>query len=162
VQPPFDIAADLDTPVSVYLKLAALSPRFLLESVESGFQLARYSFLGFGGAKDLRLDERGLRRNGVILARPGARTELLGSLRDALRSAPELLPVTPGLPFAGGLVGVAGYDIVRYFERLSRPPAGACEPPVPECAYLATESLLVFDHLTRRIALLRFATRSAA
>ncbi|HKJ19636.1 MAG TPA: hypothetical protein VJ993_03145, partial [Woeseiaceae bacterium] len=47
MQAPFDIAADLDTPVSAYLKLGALQPRFLLESVEGGERLARYSFLGF-------------------------------------------------------------------------------------------------------------------
>ena len=48
MQPPFDIAADLDTPVSAWLKLKALKPRYLLESVEGGERLARYSFLGFG------------------------------------------------------------------------------------------------------------------
>jgi len=50
MQHPFDIAADLDTPVSAYLKLAPLGPRFLLESVEGGERLGRYSFIGFGGA----------------------------------------------------------------------------------------------------------------
>ena len=50
MQAPFDIAADLDTPVSAYLKLGSLKPRFLLESVEGGERLARYSFLGFGDA----------------------------------------------------------------------------------------------------------------
>ena len=48
MQAPFDIAADLDTPVSAYLKLKQFEPRFLLESVEGGERLARYSFLGFG------------------------------------------------------------------------------------------------------------------
>ena len=52
MQAPFDIAADLDTPVSAYLKLGKLTPRFLLESVEGGERLARYSFLGFGDALD--------------------------------------------------------------------------------------------------------------
>ena len=56
MQAPFDIAADLDTPVSAYLKLAALKPRFLLESVEGGERLARYSFLGFGDALEVRMD----------------------------------------------------------------------------------------------------------
>ena len=54
MQAPFDIAADLDTPVSAYLKLAKLRPRFLLESVEGGERLARYSFLGFGDALEVR------------------------------------------------------------------------------------------------------------
>ena len=53
MKPPFDIAADLDTPVSAYLKLAPFRPRFLLESVEGGARLARYSFIGFGDCLDL-------------------------------------------------------------------------------------------------------------
>ena len=70
MQAPFDIAADLDTPVSAYLKLKALRPRFLLESVEGGERLARYSFLGFGDALEVRMDSEGLRVNGDEQARP--------------------------------------------------------------------------------------------
>lgn len=154
MQGPFDIAADLDTPVSTFLKLAPLRPRFLLESVEGGFQLARYSFLGFGGASELRLDAQGLRINGALRPLAPGRDALLDALRAALAATPRLAPEVPELPFAGGLVGVAGYDIVRHFEKLPHPPAGAALPAVPEAAYLATDSLLVFDHLTRRIALL--------
>ena len=47
MKPPFDIAGDLDTPVSAYAKLASFQPRFLLESVEGGERLGRYSFIGF-------------------------------------------------------------------------------------------------------------------
>ena len=55
----FDIAADLDTPVSAYLKLTPFRPRFLLESVVGGERLARYSFVGFGEADEFRLvDDR--------------------------------------------------------------------------------------------------------
>ncbi len=61
MKPPFDIAADLDTPVSTWLKLAPLKPRYLLESVEGGAHLARYSFLGFGKAVEFRLDATGMR-----------------------------------------------------------------------------------------------------
>ena len=50
MQAPFDIAADLDTPVSAYLKLGPFRPRFLLESVEGGERIGRYSFVGFGNA----------------------------------------------------------------------------------------------------------------
>ena len=60
MKPPFDIAADLDTPVSAYLKLAPFRPRFLLESVEGGERLARYSFIGFGDCLEVRLDAAGL------------------------------------------------------------------------------------------------------
>ncbi|MBM4222008.1 MAG: anthranilate synthase component I family protein [Gammaproteobacteria bacterium] len=155
MQSPFDIAADLDTPVSTWLKLAPLRPRYLLESVEGGVHLARYSFLGFGAALEFRLDADGLRTgSGKPQARPGNRDELLDALRETLARAPRLAPVVPDLPFSGGLVGVSAYDLVRHFERLPHPPVHANNPQVPEAAYLAAESLLVFDHLTRRIALL--------
>jgi len=150
----FSIAADLDTPVSTYLKLAPLQPRFLLESVEKGTHLARYSFLGFGDALEFRLDELGMRYADKQLPRPSTQDELLDALRDAQRRAPKLLPEVEGLPFTGGLVGVAGYDTVRYFERLENPPPASAGPVPPEVAYLGVSSLLVFDHLSRRIALL--------
>jgi anthranilate synthase component 1 len=152
MQPPFDIAADLDTPVSAYLKLAALKPRFLLESVEGGERLARYSFLGFGDALDVRLDQNGLTVGDEISDRPRDQHEYLDALRAALKRAPILQPEVEGLPFAGGLVGVSGYDVVRLFERL--PQAPAPQPGLPEAAFCATSSTLVFDHLTRRVALL--------
>jgi anthranilate synthase component 1 len=154
MKPPFDIAADLDTPVSTYLKLGPLKPRFLLESVEKGAHLARYSFLGFGQALEFRLDESGMRYGDVELPRPASQEEFLDALRDALAKTPRLLPEVEDLPFSGGLVGAAGYDTVRYFERLDNPPRDNAGPKPPEAAYLGAESMLVFDHLTRRIALL--------
>jgi len=152
MQKHFDIIADLDTPVSAYLKLARFEPRFLLESVEGGAYLARYSFIGLGEAVCLRLDSRGLTIDGALQPRPADRDGLLQALRDALSRAPSLVAPGADLPFTGGLVGVAGYDIVRYFERLGQP-ASACLQ-TPEALYVSPRSLLVFDHLTRRIALL--------
>ncbi|UCC13288.1 MAG: anthranilate synthase component I family protein [Gammaproteobacteria bacterium] len=152
MEPPFDIAADLDTPVSAYLKLASFQPRFLLESVEGGERLARYSFLGFGDAVEIRLDGAGFHIGSRTQPRPGSRAELLDYMRTALAATPELTPVLDGLPFQGGMVGAAAYDIVRHFERLPGPstPAGS----QPEAVWLAPSSVLVFDHLTRRAALL--------
>jgi anthranilate synthase component 1 len=158
---PFDIAADLDTPVSTFLKLRPLQPRYLLESVEGGLQLARYSFLGFGAATEVQLDAAGLHHDGATRPHPAGRGDLLAALRAALASTPRLYPEIPELPFAGGLVGAAGYDVVRYFERVEHPPKGPAEPAVAEAAYLATESLLVFDHLTRRVALLHAGSESS-
>lgn len=158
MEPPFDISADLDTPVSTYLKLGALQPRYLLESVEGGAHLARYSFLGFGAVLEFRLDRNGIRIDAQSFPAPNGPLELLNVLRGVLDRTPKLLPAVPGLPFSGGLVGIAGYDLVRYFERLEHPPAGSAVPEAPEAAYMATESLLVFDHLTRRIALLHAGT----
>jgi anthranilate synthase component 1 len=154
MEPPFDISADLDTPVSTYLKLGPLQPRYLLESVEGGAHLARYSFLGFGDALNFRLDNSGVRINGERIPRPAASAGLLDALRSVLAKTAKLMPEVPDLPFSGGLVGVASYDLVRYFERLENLPQGAAIPEAPAAAYMATDSLLVFDHLTRRIALL--------
>ena len=151
MEAPFDIAADLDTPVSAYLKLAPLKPRFLLESVEGGERLARYSFLGFGDAVEIRMDTNGLSVNGEHQPHPANRNEYLDALRAALAGAPRPQPVVDGLPFAGGLVGVSGYDVVRLFERL---PRATDAQTVPDAAFVAPASLLVFDHLTRRVALL--------
>lgn len=152
MQPPFDIAADLDTPVSAYLKLKALQPRFLLESVERGERLARYSFLGFGDSVEVRLDAAGLQIGDELQPRPGNQQEYLAGLRKALSKVPRLQPAVEGLPFSGGLVGVSGYDVVRLFERL--PQLSSPQPGIPEAAFTAPSSVLVFDHLTRRVALL--------
>jgi anthranilate synthase component 1 len=152
MQAPFDIAADLDTPVSAYLKLKAMKPRFLLESVERGERLARYSFLGFGDALDLRLDDQGFRIGNRLQDRPATREAYLEVLRGALDAAPRPKPHIDGLPFSGGLVGVSGYDVVRLFEKLPRKTTQAAG--MPDAAFTAPSSLLVFDHLTRRVALL--------
>jgi anthranilate synthase component 1 len=158
MQPPFDIAADLDTPVSAYLKLGELKPRFLLESVEQGERLARYSFLGFGDGFEVRLDPDALRVNGSVCPYPRSQLEYLDRLRAALGRTPRPRPSVLGLPFSGGLVGVSGYDVVRLFEKL--PPAKTAAAGVPLAAFTATSSTLVFDHLTRRVALLHDGAES--
>ncbi len=152
MQAPFDIAADLDTPVSAFLKLGPLKPKYLLESVEGGERLARYSFLGFGDGLEVRMDADQLTIDGQPHARPETQGEYLDALRKAMSLCPLPKPDVEELPFMGGLVGVSGYDVVRLFEKLPR----NAEPQtnVPDAAFVATSSLLVFDHLTRRVALL--------
>ncbi len=151
MKPPFDIAGDLDTPVSAFMKLAAFAPRFLLESVEGGERLARYSFIGFGDGLEVRLDRDGFAIGGERRALPTSQAELLTGLRDALRRAPQPHPEIAGVPLAGGLVGYSSYDVVRFFERL--PARTGLEGGAPALHYVAPRSLLVFDHLTRGIAL---------
>ena len=152
MKPPFDIAADLDTPVSAYLKLAPFRPRFLLESVEGGERLARYSFIGFGDCLEFRLDAAGLFVDGRQQPRPRNRAEFLDAMRAALAQAPRPRPELPGVPLLGGLVGYTAYDAVRYFENLPGRSLDATE--APHAHYVAPRSLLVFDHLTRGVALL--------
>jgi len=158
MKPPFDIAADLDTPVSAYLKLAPFRPRFLLESVEGGERLARYSFIGFGDCLEVRIDAEGVNIGGVHSPRPKNRQEFLSVLRGALARAPGPLPKIPGVPLLGGLVGYTAYDAVRYFEHL--PGRSLDTTPAPHAHYVAPRSLLVFDHLTRGVALLHDGTEA--
>jgi anthranilate synthase component 1 len=134
------------------MKLGAFQPRFLLESVEGGERLARFSFIGFGDGLEVRLDRRGLAVGERLLSRPRSGRELLEALRGALAQAPQPEPQVPGVPLAGGLVGYAAYDAVRFFEHLPARVAGA--DGVPALHYVAPRSMLVFDHLTRGIALL--------
>lgn len=162
----FDIAADLDTPVSAYLKLAPFSPRFLLESVEGAERLARYSFIGLGNALDLEISGDGLTLNGERHPAPSDRESLLEALRASIAAAPLLKAsgesaaglaaggrdgAAPPVPFSGGLVGMTGFELMRRMERIETP-----GPPAEaqQAAYLAPRSVLVFDHLTRRAALL--------
>jgi anthranilate synthase component I len=129
-----EVLADMLTPVRAYTLLCPPgSPGFLLESVEGGERLARYSFIGFQ-PKSLDLGD--------------------GDPLPALRSvAAESTAPVPGVPrFHGGAVGYLGYETARHFERL--PLAQGAAPPMPESAFLRAEDLAVFDHVTRRLMLL--------
>src|SRR5262245_59025773 len=151
MQAPSHLAADLDTPVSAYLKLAPLRPRFLLESAAGPERVARHSFLGFGAMDEIELDGRGLVRNGAVVARPTCGPELLAALRSCLAEAPVLAGAgDASLPFGGGLVGVLGYELARRFERLpdGRAAGGA------ELRLVAPRAVLAFDHQRRRAVLL--------
>ena len=152
MKPPFDIAADLDTPVSAFLKLKPLGARFLLESVERGEQVARFSFLGLGSVLDLHFNSQGLTMNGLKRPRLSGRAEVLAALREELRAAPQLTPQVDEVPFQGGLVGYADFDLIHELEQF--PNSTTVANYHPQAAYMAPRSLLVFDHLTRRVALL--------
>lgn len=149
---PFDIAADLDTPVSAYLKLTPLQPLFLLESVVGGDTVGRYSFIGFGAADRVHLDGTGLYRNGERLCGVEDTEQLLAGLRQAISDAPRLQPAVPDLPFCGGLVGATGYDVVRRFEAVGQRPGTPADQL--EGVWVVPRSMLVFDHATRSCAVL--------
>jgi len=129
-----EVLADMLTPVRAYSLLCPPgTPGFLLESVEGGERLARYSFIGFQ-PKPLEL----------------ATDDPLAALRTV---AAEVTAPVKGIPrFHGGAVGYLGYETARHFERL--PVAQGAPPPMPESAFLRAEALAVFDHVTRRLKLL--------
>lgn len=141
----FDIPADLDTPVSAFLRLSSLQPRYLLESVEGG-HTGRYSFIGFGDTETVTIEDDGVRANGVLVG-----SDVLDGLRQALSRAPLCAAEDKASPFDGGLVGVTAFDLVR---RLYRLPPSPHPDSRPDGVYITTSSILVFDHLTRRMALL--------
>jgi anthranilate synthase component I len=147
----FDIPADLDTPVSAYLRLAPLRPRYLLESVEGG-HTGRYSFIGFGETNTVTIETDGVYTDGQLL-----HGDPLTGLRRALEIAPVCAPEDNASPFGGGLVGVAAFDLVRRLYRLPAAPHGRSGP---DGCYITTSSILVFDHLTRRMALLHSGPES--
>src|SRR3989440_5280504 len=141
---------DCETPVSAYLKLRGDGPSFLLESAEQGQRFGRWSFLGVQQRAVLRLEGGRLTVDGAPRepADPyQAVAEELGRYRLA-----EL----DGLPpFAGGAVGMFGYDLVRTFEPSVGPP-NEDELSVPDLAVMVSHVLLAFDHFTHTVTVLAY------
>ena len=137
-------AADLETPISAFLKLRNGGEAYLLESVEGGEKLGRYSFIGTRPTVRVRAYDRQ-----VEVWQPTGRIHVEA---DPLEVARGLLaryrPVPhPGLPrFYGGAVGYFGYDCVRLWERLpNRPPDTS---GLPTCYLVITDAVVIFDHVT--------------
>ena len=132
-----DVPADLETPVSAYLKIARGPYSFLLESVEGGERLARYSLIG--------TEPYRLLRTGPGTACPG---DPLVPLRDEIdRNRALRLPGLP--PFHGGAVGYLSYEVARHFERL---PAPAADPlDLPEAVFMFCDTVVLFDHLRHQV-----------
>ena len=143
-----ELPADLDTPLSAYLRLRPGPYSFLLESVEGGAVWARYSFLGADPLMVLTA-----KTGRLTLSRDG-RTERLPegnpliAVRDLLKQF-QPVPV-PGLPrFQGGAVGFLAYDMVHHMERLPRTTQD--DLGLPDAVFLFTDTLLVFDNLRHRL-----------
>ncbi|HOO78190.1 MAG TPA: anthranilate synthase component I [bacterium] len=143
-----ELIADLETPVSVFLKLGGSPYAYLLESAEAASGLGRYSFLGSDPALVFlsRGTEAEIIENGET--RKLSSPDPLLLLRDILkgyRPVPdETLP-----PFAGGAVGYFSYDCVRFFERI--PDGNPDELELPDLYFMVSETLVVFDRLTNKI-----------
>ncbi|MBP9013886.1 MAG: anthranilate synthase component I [Smithella sp.] len=144
-----EILADVETPVSVLMKLQNKDHVYLLESVEGGEKWGRFSFLGTDAGVIFRVHG-----DKVIIDEKGKETtrEHNGSPLNFLR---ELLnrykPVSiPGLPrFYGGAVGYLGYEMVRYFEKL--PPAPPDDLNLDEAVFVISDSLMIFDNVRHTI-----------
>ena len=144
------IPADLETPVSAFLKLQGCGATFLLESVEQGIQVGRYSFIGIGRRADMTL-----RDGQVTLIRGGEETQL------AVEAADPFAPVRSELAASqavlgddlpgpcGGAVGYVAYDMVRYFENIPLPKQAGLD--LPDYRFQIPTTLAVFDHVRSEI-----------
>ena len=143
-----EILADMETPVSAFLKIDDGRYSFLLESVEGGENWARYSFLGSGPTEIFRCKGRCVE----IIGAGGVQTietdDPLTPLRSMMKGYRPV--VSEGLPrFFGGAVGYVGYDMVRFFERLPEKAAGDLD--LYDAVLMFTDSLLVFDNVRKTI-----------
>jgi anthranilate synthase component 1 len=151
--------ADLDTPLSLYVKLANARYTFLLESVVGGERFGRYSFIGLPAKIRIRARAKAIEvasDAGVLERHDGDPLEFVGEFMRRYRVAPRA-----GLPrFCGGLAGYFGYDTVRHIEpRLEgRGPRGASGiDELPDILLLLTEELAVVDNLAGKIYLIVYA-----
>jgi anthranilate synthase component 1 len=139
---------DCETPVSAYLKLRGSGPSFLLESAEQGQRFGRWSFLGVQPRKVIRLERDRLTDGDSELSFEDPYAAVAAELGRY-----RLAPVQDLPPFAGGAVGLFGYDLVRYAE-----PAvgarGADELGLPDLALMVTDVLLAFDHFKHEVTVL--------
>lgn len=154
-----EISADLETPISVYMKLRGDGASFLLESVEGGERIARYSFIGVHPkaqyiirGNDIEIKDA----NGVRTTQHnGDPTYFLQEEMSRFKFTPQ-----PGVPrFIGGMVGYLGYESVRFFEPTLKP---RMEPrltshatrPTPDGIYLLADTIIAFDHARRSLSLI--------
>ena len=144
-----EILADVETPVTAYIKLAKNQQySFLLESVEQADRLGRYSFLGANPSTIFRS-----KGDTVTIIRDGRASSFesedpLGELRNLMQQYKPLR--VEGLPdFHGGAVGYISYDEVRHFERL--PDANPDTLGAPDLYFIITDTILIFDHVNNRL-----------
>ncbi|MGU9957012.1 MAG: anthranilate synthase component I [Arenicellales bacterium WSBS_2016_MAG_OTU3] len=150
-----EVLADLDTPLSTYLKLAAGPYSYLLESVQGGEKWGRYSIIGLPARVVLRVTEKMLlvERDGDVVERIET-NDPLAAVRTF--QSQFKVPVVEGMPrFTGGLVGYFGYDIVRSVEtRLDALHAANNKPDTigaPDALLMVSDEVVVFDNLTGRL-----------
>ena len=157
--------ADLDTPLSIYLKLANKPFSYLLESVIGGERFGRYSIIGLPAHEWLRVKGK---ECAIVRAKPGGQTETLEHVfvKDPLvfvekyRKRFNAAPIDGALRFAGGLAGYFGYDTVRYIENKLELDEHALKKDVigtPDILLMLSDELAVVDNLSGKLHLIVYA-----
>src|SRR5882672_6844456 len=149
--------ADLDTPLSIYLKLANRPGSYLLESVIGGERFGRYSIVGLPARErlEVRANRVSLQRDGKAIEEleTGDPLEYIDNYLATFRAA----PISPALRFAGGLAGYFGYDTVRYIEDRLRTAPKPDPFGLPDIRLLLSEELAVVDNLSGKLHLVVYA-----
>jgi len=146
-----EIPGDLETPVSAFLKLKKYGAKFLLESVEMGEKLGRYSFIGLEPKIKIKITEENLilEENDLRCTLPFEQNDPLLSLKKILETFSIEKTDFPRL--LGGLVGYLSYDYVRFLEKIPNRTRDNLNLPI--ALFYLVDKLLVFDHLQRKIKL---------
>jgi len=151
-----EISADIDTPVSCFMKIDDGGYSYLLESVEGGEKIARYSFLGSNPSLVFKSKGKHIEISAKLTTNDKRLiTKQFVTKRDPIFEIKRLMdnrkfvPVK-GLPrFCGGLVGYLGYDIVRFFEDI--PDKNPDDLKIPDSTFMLTDTILIFDHVDHKI-----------
>src|SRR5438477_11927492 len=149
------LIGDTLTPVSAFCKVQEGDWAFLFESVVGGERVGRYSFLGAGPFR--RFEARGT----TVRTRDGSGPWVETTAADPLKLLEETIaayrsPHLPGLPrFCGGAVGYAGYDTVRYVERLPNAPPD--DRGIPDLSFAFYDRMVIFDHVAKTVAVVAHA-----
>ncbi len=150
--------ADLDTPLSLYLKLANAPYTYLLESVQGGERFGRYSFIGLPASNRIVVCDRHVSvMHGETVTEEHEGSDVLEFIRAYLQRF-KVAPL-PGLPrFCGGLVGCFGYDVVRQVEaKLATLPQKPDPLGLPDILLMLSEEVAIIDNLSGRLYLVVFA-----
>ena len=148
------LPADLETPVSVYLKLGGRGPSFLLESVTGGEQLGRYSFIGIDADSAYSLSGGSFRHHNLESGNVSSLPLDGADPLDVLRTEFSRYQYTPiaGLPrLPGGFVGYLGYEVTRFFEASVKLESHS---ELPEAIFLLANTIVAFDHAYGRLLLI--------
>lgn len=146
-----EVLADLDTPLSTYLKLAQGPYSYLLESVQGGEKWGRYSMIGLPAKRVLRVNQQriSIEDNGQVTSSEECADPLDYIARYQARFNVAKLPQLP--KFDGGLVGYFGYDVVRYVEKRLAETAPQDELHTPDILLMQSEEVVVFDNLSGKL-----------
>jgi len=146
-----EINADLDTPVSAFLRIRKDDYAFLLESVEGREKIARYSFLGSNPSLVFKSKGKNIhliyphKKSGRRFVTKSTPLDEIKKIMQDFKSV-----AIKGLPrFYGGLVGFIGYDTIRFFERI--PDKNPDDLRLPDIVFILTDTILIFDHVNHTI-----------